>query len=81
MLKNLILHPWRLSPNNPWACRHCWNSYEVCQQTLTQNLNMCHTATQSVRLLRNNQKQLSVNVCVLSYERRLTRTQLLSLGS
>jgi hypothetical protein len=47
---------------------HCWTiheladtfgiSYGVCQEILTENLNMRHTAAKSVpRLLTNNQKQ------------------------
>jgi hypothetical protein len=55
-------------------------SYGVCQDILTENLNMSRIAAKFVpRLLKNYQKQRRVNV-VLSYERRLTRTQLLSLG-
>jgi hypothetical protein len=23
--KNLRTHPWKLSPNNPWGCRHRWD--------------------------------------------------------
>jgi hypothetical protein len=56
-------------------------SYGVCQEILTENLNVHHIATKLVpRLLTDDQKQRRVNVC-LSYVRRLTRTQLLSLGS
>jgi hypothetical protein len=39
--------------------------YEVCQEILTENLNMCHIATKFVpRLLTNDQKQRSVNMCL-----------------
>jgi hypothetical protein len=56
-------------------------SYGVCQEILTENLNMHCTATRfATQLLTNDQKQWRVNVH-LSYERRLTRTQLLSLES
>jgi hypothetical protein len=48
--------------------------YGVCQEILTENLKMCCNA--------NDQKVVSsAQTCVLSYKRRLTRTQLLSLGS
>jgi hypothetical protein len=56
-------------------------SYGVCQEILTENLNMRRIAAKFVpRLLTNDQKQRRVK-CVLSHERRLTTIQLLSLGS
>jgi hypothetical protein len=40
-------------------------SYGVCQEILTENLNMCHTAAKFLsRLLTNDQKQRHVNVCL-----------------
>jgi hypothetical protein len=55
-------------------------SYGV-RQILTENLNTCHIATKFVpRLLTDDKKQGCING-VLSYERRLIRSQLLSLGS
>jgi hypothetical protein len=56
-------------------------SYGVCQKILTENLNMRCIATKFVPwLLTNDQKEPRINMYV-SYKRRLTRTQLLSLGS
>jgi hypothetical protein len=38
-------------------------SYRICQEVLTENLNMCRNATKFVpRLLTNDQKQQRVNV-------------------
>jgi hypothetical protein len=40
-------------------------SYRVCQEILTENLNMSHTAAKFVpRLLTNDQNQWHVNVCL-----------------
>jgi hypothetical protein len=40
-------------------------SYGVCQEILTENLNMCRTAAKFVlRLLANDQKQWRINVCL-----------------
>jgi hypothetical protein len=40
-------------------------SYGVCQEILTENLNMCHIAAKFVcRLLTNDQKQRHINVCL-----------------
>jgi hypothetical protein len=45
-------------------------SYGVCQEILTENLNMCHIATKFVpRLLTNDQKQRYVNVRLELWEK------------
>jgi hypothetical protein len=41
-----------------------WISYGVCQEILTENVNMCRIAAKFVpRLLTNDQKQRRINVC------------------
>jgi hypothetical protein len=56
-------------------------SYGVCQDILTENLNMRCTATKFVpQLLTNDQKQWHVNVC-LALREKANEDQLLSLGS
>jgi hypothetical protein len=50
-----------------------WISYGVCQETLTENLNMCCIAVKFC--------VASKHVPWATYKRRLTRTQLLSLGT
>jgi hypothetical protein len=45
-------------------------SYEVCQEILTENLNMGRVAAKSVpRLLTNDQKQRRINVCLKLWEK------------
>jgi hypothetical protein len=44
--KNSRTHPWRPSLNNPWADT-AGISYGVCQEILTENMNMHHTAPSS----------------------------------
>jgi hypothetical protein len=53
-------------------------SYGVCQEILTENLNLRHISVKFVpQLLTNDRKRKHV----WSYERKLMRTHLLSLGS
>jgi transposase len=49
-------------------------SYGVCQEILTENLNMCHIAVEvcSLRLLTNDQKQRRINVCASHISSRST---------
>jgi hypothetical protein len=63
--KNSRIQPRRRSPNNPWARRHRWDHLWICQEILTENLNMLRTASNFVpRLLTNDQKQRSANICL-----------------
>jgi DNA-binding Lrp family transcriptional regulator len=55
-------------------------SYETCQEILTENLNMRRIATKFVPRLLTNDQSSGALICVLSYDRRLTRTQLLLLS-
>jgi hypothetical protein len=55
-------------------------SYGVCQEVLTENLNMHHTAAEFVPPTLDIWSKAAAYKHVLSCERRLMRTQLLSLG-
>jgi hypothetical protein len=57
--------PRRPSPNNPELADTAGISYGVCQEIVTENLNMRRIAAKFVpRLLTNDQKQRRVNVCL-----------------
>jgi hypothetical protein len=75
-------HPWRPSLKNPWARRHCWD--QLWSLPIDLNRKFEHAlhcrevcSPNSCQMIKSS----GAKTCLFSYERRLTRTQLLSLGS
>jgi hypothetical protein len=64
-VKNLRTHPWWLSPNNPWASRHCWDQLWSLPEILAENLNRPHTAPLWLKCARPN---VSENHRVCDYQ-------------
>jgi hypothetical protein len=80
--KNSRTRQWRLSPNNPWAHRHCWDHLRSLPGDLNrkfEHASHCHEVCSptickwSKAVVRS---KAPVSKRVLSYERGLTRTKI-----
>jgi hypothetical protein len=79
--KNLRIHPWRPSPNDPWARRHRWDQLWSLPGDLNRKFEYVPHCCEVCSPTLDKWSKAAACKCVLSYEIRLTRNQLLSLRS
>jgi hypothetical protein len=72
--KNVRTHLRRPSPNNLWANRHCWDQLWSLPGDLNRKFEHALPCREVSSLNLDKWSKGAVYTCVLSYERRLTRT-------
>jgi hypothetical protein len=79
--KNSRIHPRRPSPNNPWAHRHRWDQLGSLSGDFNRKFEHVPHCHEGCSPTLDKWSKAAPSKCVLSYKRRLMRTQLLSVAS